>query len=123
MKGWRAASFSSAWPRTVCTTAGAGESFAAAATLSSNGAATSTRSAPRSATAYSISGCTATARLAGSVQGVVVQMTTESGLSEGSPNFCASASGTGNFTQIEGDTCSLYSISASASAVSKGIDQ
>src|SRR5690606_31308194 len=50
-------------------------------------------------------------------------MTTESGLSEGSPKRFASSSGTGNFTQIDGETCSLYSISASASAVSNGIDQ
>ncbi len=45
------------------------------------------------------------ARLAGIVQGVVVQMTTKRGLSEGSPNFAASVAGTANFTQIEGLTC------------------
>ena len=63
------------------------------------------------------------ARFAGRVHGVVVQMTMKSGLSAGRPNFLASAAGTGNLTQIDGLTWSLYSISASASAVLNGIDQ
>ena len=65
----------------------------------------------------------AVARFAGIVQGVVVQMTMLRGLSEGRPKRAASASGTLKRTQIEGEECSLYSTSASASAVSKGIDQ
>jgi hypothetical protein len=46
-----------------------------------------------------------------------------SGLSEGSPNRAASSAGILNLTQMDGDECSLYSISASARAVSNGIDQ
>ena len=76
-----------------------------------------------SATTYSTSGCRAMARLAGIVQGVVVQMTMKRGLSVGRPNFAASAAGTANFTQMAMEVWSLYSISASASAVSKGMDQ
>ena len=37
---------------------------------------------------------------AGIVHGVVVQITTKSGLSVGRPNFVASAVGTENFTQM-----------------------
>ena len=65
----------------------------------------------------------AIARLAGMVQGVVVQMTMATGLPAGRSNLAASEAGTGNFTQMEGEVCSLYSISASARAVANGIDQ
>ena len=61
------------------------------------------------------------ARLAGSVQGVVVQITTESGCAGASP-FAAGA-GTSKATQMECERLSLYSISASARAVWQGIDQ
>ena len=61
------------------------------------------------------------ARFAGSVHGVVVQMTTESGCAGARP-FAAGA-GTGKATQIEKERLSWYSISASARAVSQGIDQ
>ena len=44
-------------------------------------------------------------------------------MSVGRPKRAASSGGTLNRTQTEGDECSLYSTSASASAVSKGIDQ
>ena len=74
-------------------------------------------------TQYFRSGCSAIARFAGIVQGVVVQIIKLRGLLVGKLNFFASDSGIGNLTQIEGEICSLYSISASAKAVSKGIDQ
>lgn len=63
------------------------------------------------------------ARLAGIVHGVVVQMTTLRGFSLGNPRALPSSAGTANLTQIEGEMWSLYSISASASAVSKGMLQ
>jgi len=62
-------------------------------------------------------------RLAGRVQGVVVQMRTDSGFPAGRERRVISASGTGKRTQIEGETWSWYSISASASAVSNGMLQ
>ena len=61
------------------------------------------------------------ARLAGSVHGVVVQMTTESGCAGAS--CLAAGSATGKATQTECERLSLYSISASASAVWHGMDQ
>ncbi len=51
------------------------------------------------------------ARLAGRVQGVVVQMTTEA------PTAASGPSTTGKRTQTVGETWSWYSTSASASAV------
>jgi hypothetical protein len=78
-------------------------------------AATTSIRPPSSTATYSCSGCTATARLAGSVHGVVVQMAAAgaerpaSGVGGGSTN--------GYATYAEGDVMSAYSTSASASAV------
>ncbi len=77
-------------------------------------AATTSVSLPTSSATYSSSGCTAMARFAGSVHGVVVQIT-----SEGVGAFGASGSGatSGNFTYTDCVRCSSYSTSACASAV------
>src|SRR5277367_6625893 len=123
MKGCLAARCSRVLPENFFVTVGASLSPAAAATWARSAPATMILSAPVSATTYSTSGLSAMARFAGSVQGVVVQMTMLSGLSEGSPKRAASEAGTENRTQIEGEEWSLYSISASARAVSNGIDQ
>ena len=71
---------------------------------------------------YSIFGWTDTARLAGSVQGVVVQIRIELS-SSGRSNWVRASSLNRNFTKTEILVWSLYSISASASAVAQGIDQ
>src|SRR4029078_10808384 len=70
---------------------------------------------------YSMSGPSDTASLAGSVQGVVVQMTSDTGCapitSKLTPTRCAKSAGsaTRNATSIAGELLSSYSTSASAS--------
>src|SRR5213592_2352012 len=58
-------------------------------------------------------GCTAMARLAGSVHGVVVQITRDAG----APAAAGSGATSGNLTYTDGVRCSSYSTSAWASAV------
>ena len=57
------------------------------------------------------------ARLAGSVHGVVVHMRIETFFPFNTGNFSERSETIGNLTYIDGDFRSLYSISASASAV------
>jgi hypothetical protein len=76
--------------------------------------------------AYSISAPTATARLPGRVQGVVVQITANCGsFGTSTPKACArcSLSATGKATSIAGEVLSSYSTSASASAEPQSMHQ
>ncbi len=65
---------------------------------------------------YVNSGCKATAKLPGMVQGVVVQMIIHTSLSL-KEDMSDRLSLRGNLTKIEGEVCSRYSTSASARAV------
>ncbi|OQC68702.1 MAG: hypothetical protein BWX47_01693 [candidate division Hyd24-12 bacterium ADurb.Bin004] len=77
---------------------------------------------PASTITYSSAGFRATALLAGSVQGVVVQMTTS--VPFGTPLAChSSGESCSNATQIEGDFFCEYSTSASARAVRQVLHQ
>src|SRR5215813_9136022 len=88
-------------------------SFAVLTSPSASVAATiSTSLSARSAT-YSSAGCTAMARLAGSVHGVVVQITSDAG----APPAAGSGATSGNLTYTDGVRWSSYSTSAWASAV------
>ncbi len=72
---------------------------------------------PVSTATYSKSGCRAMAKLAGRVHGVVVQITMETSFPANTGYDLLRSEIMGNFTKIEGDVCSSYSTSASASAV------
>ena len=76
---------------------------------------------------YSKSGWNAMARFDGMVQGVVVQIKTDTGRpASAGTRVSASArlaSLSGNSTVIDGDTCGSYSTSASASAVRQCVHQ
>ena len=91
-----------------------------AANFSASGSATTNVLPFAETAAYSTSGWTVMPKFAGSVHGVVVQITISAPLKE---SALLAASSSLNATQIEGETWSLYSISASAKAVAQGIDQ
>ena len=65
-----------------------------------------------STAAYSKSGCSAMARLAGIVQGVVGQMTTDTRFPDKAADTELRSSLTANLTKIEGVDSSKYSISS-----------
>src|SRR3990172_6254577 len=92
----------------------ASRSFAVLVNGSASAAATISVSPPVSSATYSSPGCTATARLAGSVQGVVVQTTSDGVGAEASSGGGATS---GNLTYTDGVRCSSYSTSAWARAV------
>jgi len=102
---------------------------AARAARASSDATTATRSPPPKpnfTAAYSKSGWTATARLAGSVHGVVVQIISDAGA--GSPPrsktaFSAASSAASKRTKMLSSSRSWYSSSASARAVRFSMDQ
>src|SRR5262245_1893609 len=111
IQGWRYSSPASAVPGNVATR-GASATPAIPANASASLAATTSVSPPTRKATYSSSGWTAMARLAGSVHGVVVQITADTG-----PGTPSSGVSKGNFTYTDGVRCSSYSTSAWASAV------
>src|SRR4030095_6867254 len=93
-----------------------------AETALSKPSATMKTSSPCSTATYSSAGLNAIPRFAGSVQGVVVQMTILT-LRLARPGSTFTASGNGNFTYTDGLVWSSYSTSASARAVWSKIHQ
>ena len=85
--------------------------------------ATTYTSSPFASATYSCAGCTAIARFAGKVHGVVVQITAKA---RRLPSTDWSSDGTdviGNLTQTDGVLWSSYSTSACASAVRQCMHQ
>src|SRR5262245_21043343 len=110
---WRYSSPASACPGIVARRRGDARPASAANASTSLAAATGGPPVPAGAT-YSSSGWTATARLAGSVHGVVVQITSEG---RGADGAAGSGATSGKRTYTDGVRWSSYSTSAWASAV------
>ena len=115
------------WRACVPTSAAPGSARAAArarpatpgrfATATASGRATISHSPSTSRAVYVSVGCTAMARFAGKVQGVVVQMTSDALRPPRASARAGLAVATGNFTYTVGEVSSSYSTSAWASAV------